>query len=325
LLLAACCAAPGWTLADKSPTGRVTVSGISSGAYAATQVHVALSGTVSGAALLAGGPYRCAEGQLTHALGRCISGQGLEAGPLIEAARAAAEAGSIDPVAQLADDRVWLFHGQADGIVDAAVNAAVANFYRAFIPDASVAVVEDVPVTHGWPTLEQGAPCGEMGGDYINACGYDAAGTLLQHLYGPLGPPVAAREDGLRPMQQASVVPENGSFADSGYVYVPASCEGDVAGCRLHVAFHGCRQGREFLEDRFARSAGFNEWAEPNDIIVLYPQVDSSLFNPQGCWDWWGYTGPDYDLRNGPQVVGIAALIAAWSGSGPAPATTAAR
>jgi poly(3-hydroxybutyrate) depolymerase len=297
----------------------VTVSGISSGAYAATQVHVALSGTVSGAALLAGGPYRCAEGQLAHALGRCISGQGLEAGPLVEAARAAAEAGDIDPLAALADDRVWLFHGRADPIVAAAVNTAAAEFYRALLPETAVTVVDDMAVTHGWPTLEQGAPCGEMGGDYINACGYDAAGALLQHLYGPLEPPAPAGDGGLRPMQQASVVPEGGSFADTGYVYIPSSCEQDVAACRLHVAFHGCRQGKEFLEDRFARGAGLNEWAESNGIIVLYPQVNSSLFNPQGCWDWWGYTGPAYDLRSGPQVAGVAALIEAWSRPGAAP------
>jgi poly(3-hydroxybutyrate) depolymerase len=39
----------------------VTVSGLSSGGFFAHQVHVAFSGTVSGAAILAGGSYGCVE------------------------------------------------------------------------------------------------------------------------------------------------------------------------------------------------------------------------------------------------------------------------
>jgi hypothetical protein len=33
--------------------------------------------------------------------------------------------------------------------------------------------------------------------------------------------------------------------------------------------------------------------AESNGFIVLYPQVKKSILyplNPQGCWDWWGYS-----------------------------------
>jgi poly(3-hydroxybutyrate) depolymerase len=314
LLLACCCAmsGPAATAADLDP-GRVTVSGISSGAYLATQAHLALSGRISGAALLAGGPYGCAEGNLAHALGRCISGTQLETGPLGERARAAAAAGGIDPLEKLADDRVWLFHGQADAVVNAAVMTATRDFYAAFMPTASISLVDDVPVAHGWPTRDQGGPCGEMGADYINACDYDAAGALLQFLYGPLQPPVPAREGGLQPLDQAAIVPAGGSFAAAGFAYIPAACEAAAAECRLHLDFHGCRQGKEFIEDRFASQSGLNDWAESNAIVVLYPQVESSMFNPQGCWDWWGYTGAEYDQKTGKQIAGVAALIDAWS------------
>src|SRR5690606_13017004 len=43
---------------------RVSVSGISSGAYMAHQAHLAFSSTIDGAALVAGGPYGCARGDL---------------------------------------------------------------------------------------------------------------------------------------------------------------------------------------------------------------------------------------------------------------------
>ena len=312
LALSACSAGPS-VLADDDGTGRVTVSGISAGGYAAVQAHVALSDTISGAAAVAGGPYHCAEGNIIHALGRCIGGAALDAAPLAEATRSAAGAGTIDPVASLSNDRVWLFHGEGDPIVDVAVTRALRDFYASFLPEEAIALVDNIPATHGWPTRDQGVACGEMGGDYINACDYDAAGELLQHLYGSLSDPTTARDDGLQVLDQASVVPEGGYFADSGFAYVPQACVDKTGECRLHLAFHGCRQGNEFIEDRFARMAGLNEWAESNRIIVLYPQVSKSLMNPQGCWDWWGYTGADYDQRSGKQIAGIAALIEAWS------------
>ena len=300
-------------IADDGSTGRVTVSGISSGAYAAVQSHIALSGTISGAAAIAGGPYHCAEGNVMQALGACISGADLDVAAIIEATQAAASAGSIDPVDSLANDRVWLFHGQEDPIVNTAVTAALAAFYSEFMPEEAIVLVDDVTATHGWPTRDQGVACDQMGGDYINACDYDAAGELLRHLYGPLNAPLPARDDGLQLLDQATVVPEGGSFAESGFAYVPEACSDDASDCRLHLAFHGCRQGSEFVDDRFARMSGLNEWAESNRIIVLYPQVDKSMVNPQGCWDWWGYTGADYDQRTGKQIAGVAALIAAWS------------
>ncbi len=314
LAIVACCAVPATSvLADDNGMGRVTVSGISAGGYAAVQAHVALSSTISGAAAVAAGPYHCAEGSIIHALGRCISGSALEAAPLIEATRSAAGAGTIDPVESLSNDRVWLFHGKADPVVNVAVTEALRDFYASFLPQLAIALVDNIPATHGWPTRDQGVACGEMGGDYINACNYDAAGELLQHLYGPLSQPTTARESGLQVLDQASVVPDGGNFADSGFAYVPQACVDKNGECRLHLALHGCRQGNEFIEDRFARMSGLNEWAESNRIIVLYPQVSKSLMNPQGCWDWWGYTGADYDQRSGKQIAGIAALIEAWS------------
>lgn len=39
----------------------------------------------------------------------------------------------------------------------------------------------------------------------------------------------------------------------------------------------------------FALRAGYLETAEVNNIIVLFPQVISTLANPNACFDWWGY------------------------------------
>ena len=65
-----------------------SVSGLSSGAYMAGQFHVAFSASLKGAAIIAGGPYGCAQGQLPLALNQCM--QAKLGAPKINAILAAA-------------------------------------------------------------------------------------------------------------------------------------------------------------------------------------------------------------------------------------------
>ncbi len=51
---------------------QVTVSGLSSGAFMAVQMHAAFSDRIQGAGVVAGGPYYCAEGDLIKALTTCM-------------------------------------------------------------------------------------------------------------------------------------------------------------------------------------------------------------------------------------------------------------
>ena len=46
------------------------------------------------------------------------------------------------------------------------------------------------------------------------------------------------------------------------FVYVPTACQAATERCRLHIAFHGCDQGRSFVGDTFARHSGLSELAE---------------------------------------------------------------
>jgi hypothetical protein len=158
------------------------------------------------------------------------------------------------------------------------------------------AMVADKPAGHAMVTEDAGnKDCAATKEPYINDCDYDAAGELLKHLLGPLKPP--AKDGPLREF-------------DQGLVYVPRIC--DKERCRVHVAFHGCRQG----VDRFARDAGYNRWAEGNQLIVLYPEVKASWypFNPRGCWDWWGYTGAAYHTKDGAQIRAVWAMLERLSG-----------
>ena len=101
-----------------------------------------------------------------------------------------------------------------------------------------------------------------------------------------------------------------------GYLYVPTECQSKSTVCKLHISFHGCKQGKEYIGDVYARHTGLNEWAETNNIIVLYPQVisDMLLQNPNGCFDWWGYLDKDYHTKKGKQLSSIARMAEDLSG-----------
>ncbi len=298
---------------DPAQKSRITVSGVSAGGFMAVQTHVAFADKVGGAGVVAAGPYHCAQGDVQVALARCMTGEGLAVEPLVEFAQSAAAAGSVAPLAELEPARVWIFHSPADSVVSPAAGKALADYYRTFVAEGQVVLIDDIETAHGWPTLDAGVPCAELGGDFINDCDFDAAGELLRHLYGDLEPRAAeALPDNLVEADFSGYFGSGSDVSATGYLYVPDACRADAQACGLHIAFHGCVQGAEFIDDRFARNAGFNEWAESNELIVAYPQVEKSLFNPKGCWDWWGYTDGDYDLRSGKQVAGAAALIDAY-------------
>jgi len=321
LLLATCLAAPALA-AEPLPRlelvpGSLTVSGVSSGGYMAVQYQVAHSASVAGAGIVAAGPWYCAQGSIATALGTCMKGEdpAPDAAALAALARQAAADGRIDAPAGLGDDRVWVFHGKRDDRVRRPVSDALVEFYRAFIPAGQIAYETGLDAVHGFPTLDAGMSCDTASEPWLNDCDYDAAGKLLAQLYGELRPPAEARGGKLLAFDQRRYAEPRteSSLAPFGYLFVPESCT-KGSPCRVHVAFHGCRQGEEFVGRAFIEDAGYNRWAAANDIVVLYPQVAKSLFmplNPQGCWDWWGYTGADYATRGGAQVESVRRMLEA--------------
>ncbi len=297
--------------------GSLTVSGASSGGYMATQYQVAYSKDVIGAGVIAAGPWFCAQGVLTRALDECMEGEpaGPDIAPLIAVLRGSTRSGLVDDPSWLAPDRIWIFHGSKDTIVGAAVTDALIRFYRAFVPVERIHYETQVPAAHGFPTDGRGGNCGIAQSPWINDCSYDAAGLLLRHLYDGLREPAGAIAGKLRGFDQGRYATDGmlASFEDSGFVFVPKDCAAGKP-CRIHVAFHGCRQGSGFVGRAFAHDAGYNRWADANRIVVLYPQAAKSLvwpFNPRGCWDWWGYSGKEYATRNGLQLKTVHRMLQA--------------
>lgn len=297
--------------------GSLTVSGVSSGGYMATQYQVAYAKDVQGAGVIAAGPWFCAQGLLTRALDECMQGEpaGPDVGPLVAALRGSARGGFVDDPSWLAPDRVWIFHGAKDAVVGAAVTDSLIRFYRAFLPPERIHYETQVPAAHGFPTDGRGGSCTIAQPPWMNDCSYDAAGQMLRYLYDDLRQPSGSVAGELRTFDQSRYATGKMlvSMEDEGFLFVPKDC---AAGrpCRLHVAFHGCRQGSGFVGRAFARDAGYNRWADTNRIVVLYPQAAKSLvwpFNPKGCWDWWGYSGANYATRDGLQLRAVHRMLRA--------------
>ncbi len=328
----------------------VTVSGLSSGGFFAHRFHVAFSRTVSGAAILAGGPYGCVEvidnpfwpfgklGPVSAALVACTHYLrdrfwGLRAHPprakdakqLIDTAH---RARSIDDPAGLANDRVWLFRGKFDKVVPAAVADSLADLYRLLGVVGQALVIEpgttQRPANHGIPVESFAGEsrfvrrdCGEYGPPFVIECGYDAAELLLRHLYpdGFLPEPVDPHAAGkLHAFDQTKFFhpSRTAGLSGVGYIYIPDACQSQD--CRLHVAFHGCRQnvdaqGDDRVHDDFVRDAGYNRWAASNRIVVLYPQATEAAGNPRACWDFWGYSGHGWRTREGIQMRAVASMV----------------
>ena len=111
-------------------------------------------------------------------------------------------------------------------------------------------------------------------------------------------------------------------MSHTGYVYIPTSCQRNAtrtshrggAPCKLHVVFHGCEQGVDTVGTVFVQHAGYNSHAEQNGIVMLYPQAHTTILNPKGCWDWWGYTSPSYACQLGIQMAMVNSMVAALAG-----------
>ena len=265
-------------------------------------------------------------GQLPLALNQCMQ-TGVFGTPDPEALFARAQRfeqdDRIDPLADLLDDRVYIFSGTEDNTVTQAVVDQTAAFYRlAGLPETAIRYVDDRPAGHAFITEDQGAACSRTSSPFINDCDYDQAGDLLQHIHGPLDPPATEPSGRLIEFDQAAFLPNPKSHGmnDTGFVYVPADCAAGET-CRVHIAFHGCKQTTALIGDRFRTATGYRRWADSNRMIILYPEAHATLANPNSCWDWWGYDDQDYATRTGRQMASVHAMLLHLAGETlPAPA-----
>ena len=320
LCIVACSKAPAPSLpALNLDPQRVAVVGISSGAIMAQQMHLAYSDHLLGAALLSGPPYQCAEGSLDRAIGFCMKAAGAAPDMATLATRVAERAsrGELAPLSGLDGDRVLVAHGKGDVLVPESIARAAYALYEA-LPEVAGMNLRwdgDGDFAHLWPTLDAGVDCATTAPPYLGKCGRDFAGEVMQALFGAAASTVAPEASGtVLEFDQDRFAPSGeDAFLDAtGRLYQPVQCaEGKP--CGLLIAFHGCEQNLAAVGEAFVRDNGLNRWADVHSVVVLYPQTRATYLplNPKACWDWWGYSGPDYDTRKGLQLRAVAGMAAA--------------
>jgi hypothetical protein len=312
-----------------------SISGISSGAFMAVQFGVSWSSIVKGVGVIAGGPYYCAQGTAIDGLlgnlgpglaatGPCMKGPAPDLKPLFEKTDEWARSGEVDDPHNIENQRIYIFAGYNDSVVNPRVGDSAYRFYLHYLrghSNGNIFYQSAIGAGHSQVTVDYGQPCNKNEGDYIDHCDYDQAGIILQHIYGALNPKNRGALSGkLVAFDQRELTspesPASYSMAEAGYVYVPASCAAQQP-CRVHIALHGCKQNFETIQDHYIQHAGYNEWADTNRLIILYPQTivgnpatdPFTPLNPFGCWDWWGYTNFNYAVKAGRQITTIKAML----------------
>ena len=284
----------------------ISVSGLSSGGYMANQFHIAHSDWVDKVGIIAAGPYYCAQNSIKTALSQCVNKSTDATNKhLTLQAKAYEKQHKIAPLKNLKNSKVWLLRGVNDTKIHSDVADALHTQYLMWLKNSHVEYVDQQPFAHHVPTLAYGSKCDVSEPPFIGNCDYDAAGEMLNFLYPNLQPRNTQPQGKLVSIDQQSLGGEQASsLSEQGYVYIPKNCqEGDS--CQLHISFHGCKQNAQTVGTQYVDNNGLNNWADSNHIVVLYPQTKNSMFmplNPQGCWDWWGYTDSEYATKNGQQI-----------------------
>lgn len=198
----------------------VTVSGISSGAAMAHQVHMALSDQLTGVGIVAGPPFRCAEymrgvplyawattdlvavNLCTGYYKKMQSEYGIPAAPfagseiklsrLQEMAEDAFKRGKIAPKSGLCGDRAYLIAGATDDTVPATVSGATAALYEWLLsncgdgkPAGDRLVSRTIAgMPHTMPVDLPPTPgkC-QAGAPYIADCDFKGPEEMLRHLH----------------------------------------------------------------------------------------------------------------------------------------------
>jgi hypothetical protein len=303
----------------------ISVSGFDSGAMFATQFQFAYSSRINAWGIFAGGPYLCGQGNLAASAVCMTNPELLDIAFFATQADLLASGGKIDPTSYLQNHFVYLASAPFDLSVDHETTLLLESMYGMYNVGQFATLYNLTEASHAWVTSQYGNPCSYFGPNYVNDCDFDFAGSFLQNAFSFLNVPWNAtagsfNHSHLKEFDQVifGANATDNSVGNSGFVYIPEYCYGNT--CHLHVHFHGCEQGKDFIGgSSYVSQTGLNEWAETNNIVILYPQVapNAIKFNPLGCWDWFGYNTKDplnyleYATKNGVQIQMVWQMITA--------------
>ncbi|MEM8553575.1 MAG: poly(3-hydroxybutyrate) depolymerase [Pseudomonadota bacterium] len=329
-----------------------SISGLSSGAFMTVQMHIAHSALFVGAGVIAGGPYRAAEtfrgAAPTKPLSCILNSLYIAMTPLTASTAPdvdklvalAKETPDIDKLDNLAGQRLYIFTGTKDRVVNQHAVRTTVEFYKELGVDPNhIEFVQDVPAGHSIITMNpEDSDLDKNQPPYINRGTFIQSHDILDQIYDHKLAPAADHAEGdLIRFDQSEFyghAPSQASMAPFAYAYIPSQVRDKAEkAIGVHIVMHGCKQGYDYTNfvngkadilnqppygDRYITTTGYMEKGEANNIILLFPQVggddNNAVQNPDGCWDWWGYSSqdehdPDYYSQKAVQIHAIYKML----------------
>jgi poly(3-hydroxybutyrate) depolymerase len=187
-------------------------------------------------------------------------------------------------------------------------------YYESFTSSSKITYNNTTPAEHSWVTPDAIDPCYLLSPPFLNNCAIDVEKAFLTLFYGTLKSRTSQPQGTYIQFNQNAFCAGGNcasiSMDSTGWLYVPKNCALHAA-CKLVVALHGCLSNQQTIGTQFVKEAGINEWADNNNILVIYPQTIASVVpvNSEGCWDWWGYTNSNYAVKSSPQMTAIMNMV----------------
>ncbi len=171
--------------------------------------------------------------------------------------------GLIQPVHHISKQKILIYQGSLDSVVQPAMADRLAEFYaHVGVPPENVKMVLK-PGGHNFPTNKKGLnACTAEKIPYVSSCNYNFAEEILVHTAGitDLQPASGVKnlQNFLKKVSQnrdGFVRPK--SLSEYGYLAASQNCLQAPESCHLHVALHGCEMSDDFdpvFDKRFVRS-----------------------------------------------------------------------
>jgi len=298
---------------------QITLSGFSAGGSMAIQTHLSHSSMFSGLAVFSQVFYHCGHRSLIEFGIRC-SKTGLGLFPYgvsnsIADAKNLEQKGLIDPLANVAKQRIFIWTGDLDIYIPPDMVKKNLEFYNAIGVDPNeIQFTFFRNATHLIPTDDFGPPCNEDAGHsmYLGNCNYPGIYHALSYILKNDSLQKTVPDLGQLKMYNQSAFYPDGDIKDvamgtAGFIYIPKQCEEQR--CHLHLNFHGCNEWPPHIAEQYILHSGFLPVAEANGIIVIFPLTTKVPKNMDGCWDFYSYTGPNFATKTGAQIQVIKRML----------------
>ncbi len=242
-------------------------------------------------------------------------GEGKDVKALTEKAEEFAKQGLIDETSNLKNIKTFSWVGKNDYIIPPQVVTWWNDFLSYYKDDHKY--IDDLDCSHTYSTDDQGWEKNDIISPFVNNCEYPTAYESLKWVYSSS---IKNARDGFK-YENIYKIDQNkynhiaGCMGDTGFAYVPLKCQSEGSNCPVHVFIHGCLQTYDHVQLEFYSNSHMLDLAEANDFIVLMPVAVKSItevYNPQGCWDWWGYCDNDpvnFATKQGAQPKAIMSMV----------------